>query len=308
MYNEERKEQFLRAICASEHQYAASRPGLKAVALDEQQAEKDIADFTAEQLTAALRKFRLTKISAAAVRLRLFRKYQVWCQKQGISTTLSAFAIKPADICRTASFLVSSPGDLQRALDKSLSDETEMSVDTLIRLYCWCAFAGVPEKEIPKILTSDVGVEMAVIRCGQEYYRIEWLGQNALRQCVSETKMRSAFRDANGNPQFRKRADNGCLFRSMRSNVLSSKEFVTYYTDRRLDIPTYRAAQTSGIFYRIFTETADPDKKEIDFEGSGYQRYLMLTDAASKWEGGERERQLIFRREYLQWLQTFYGR
>lgn len=308
MYNEERKEQFLRAICTSEHQCDASRPVLRAVALDERQAEKDIAEFTAEQLTATLRKFRLTKVSAAAVRLRFFRKYQVWCQKQGFLTTLSALAIKPADICRTASFLVGSPGDLQRLLDKSLSDESEMSVDTLLRLYCWCAFAGIPEREIPKILTSDVSVEIATIRCGQEYYRIEWLGQNALRQCVSEKKMRSAFHDANGNPQFRKRADNDCLFRSMRNNVLSSREFVAYYTDRCLEIPTYRAAQASGIFYRIFAETTDPDKKEIDFEGSGYRQYMTLTDAASKWEGGERERQLIFRREYLQWLQTFYGR
>lgn len=54
--------------------------------------------------------------------------------------------------------------------------------------------------------------------------------------------------------------------------------------------------------------TADTEKKEIDFDGSGYQLYMALTDGASKWKPGERERQLIFKREYLQWLQTFYGR
>lgn len=80
------------------------------------------------------------------------------------------------------------------------------------------------------------------------------------------------------------------------------------YTERELNIPTYYAAQTSGIFYRVFAETAGPEKYDIDFDGSGYQLYMALTDGASKWKPGERERQLIFKREYLQWLQTFYGR
>jgi hypothetical protein len=308
MYNEERKEQFLRTISTSEQRDSASRAVFQAVAPNELQAEIDIAEFSAEQLTTALRKFRLTKLSAAAVRLRFFRKYQAWCQEHGFSTTLSALRIKPADICRTASFMVSSPGDLQRSLDQSLSDESEMSVDTLLRLYCWCAFAGIPEKELPEILTSDISIETATIRSGQKYYRIEWLGQDALRKCVCETKMRSSFYNADGKPQFRKRADNDFLFRSMRSKVLRPKDLQAYYTERELNIPTYYAAQTSGIFYRVFAETADPEKKEIDFDGSGYQLYMALTDGASKWKPGERERQLIFKREYLQWLQTFYGR
>ena len=308
MYNEERKEQFLRTVSTSEQRDSANRAVLQTVALNELQAEKDIAEFSAEQLITALRKFRLTKLSAAAVRLRFFRKYQTWCQEHGFPTTLSALDIKPADICRTASFMVSSPGDLQRVLNKSLSGESEMSVDTLLRLYCWCAFAGIPERELPEILTSDVSIETATIRSGQKCYRIEWLGQDALRKCVSETKMRSSFYNSDGKPQFRKRADNDFLFRSMRSKVLLPKDLRAYYMERELNIPTYYAAQTSGIFYRVFAETADPEKKEIDFDGSGYQLYMTLTNGASKWKSGERERQCIFKREYLQWLQTFYGR
>ena len=308
MYNDEQKEKFLRAKSPSEQQYIADRSVLKSVSLDELQVETDVADFTAEQLTASLRKLRLVKLSAAAVRLRLFRKYQSWCQENGIHTTRSAFSIKPADICRTESFLVSSPGDLQRALNKSLSDESEMSADTLIRLYCWCAFAGIPEKAVPEILISDVSVETATILCGQKYYRIEWLGQDALRKCVSEKKMRSAFYNKDGKPQFRKRADSNYLFRSMRNNVLTGEVMRSYYADRHLEIPTYHTAQMSGIFYRVFAEIADPEKKNIDFDCDGYQHYRMLTDEASKWKSGERERQLIFKREYLQWLQTFYGR
>lgn len=308
MYNADQKEQFLKESCSTPRAYQTCRAVLQAVEQAELQVEKDIAEFSAEQLKETLRKFRLTKVSSAAKRLQIFRRYQAWCRAHSVHTSLSAKQLAPEDICRTESFMAGSPGELQRILDEALSDESVMSTDSVLRLYYWCAFAGLPEENIEKILISDVNIDAATIRCGETYYRLEWLGQNSLRQCVFETKMYATIYVPEEKIRLRKRSESNFLFRSVRSRVLTYDDLRKFAMGRAASLPTYRDIQSSGIFYRVFSESTDPEKKEIDFDCRGYQLYLRLSGAAPQDAAGERTRQLIFKREYLQWLQTFYGR
>lgn len=308
MYNAEQKERFLSETQHSDTLRKSCRMVFQAVRDAEALEDQDIAEFSVEQLTSTLRRFRLTKISSASRKLRFFRKYQQWCGACGIATTNSAMEIDASGICRTDSRMFGSPGDLQRVLNAALRSEQEASTDSILRLYFWCAFAGLPEEALQEILLKDVNVDVDAIRCRQRYYRIERLGHTALFQCALEPKMYSTGYVTEEKSRLRNRVKSDYLFRSLRSRALSPNDLRRFAANRSEDLPSYRAVLTSGAFYRVFSEAQDPDRKEIDFDGEPYQLYQSYSRANPSSAEMERERQLLFQKEYLQWLQTFYGR
>ena len=303
MYNEEQKLQFLTTrTCKTYEQYRAF---FNVIADKETLAQKDLADFTSDELIKYL-----GGRSAAASSLKnlvsMVTQYQKWCVGCGLTQTVSAKEIAPEDLSNTAQFLVSSPRDLQERFDQTFYPENEETIDCLLRLFGWCAFVGIPQDLVTKIQNEDVQIDARVIRAGSEYYHMPPQAVISMRQCVEFPKFKIAL--SNGKFICRKRRDNQNVFRAIKTECFSAEYLGHWFGTRNRSALTYARVQTSGMFYRIYLGAPDRNKAAADFHD------IAVHDVETSYQKSKIPRKRLievverkYQRDYLQWYHTFYG-
>lgn len=307
MYNHEQKNRFLQTAYNTESTRRNFRGVFNSTAAAEQRLQIDIAEQTAEQLTATLKQCRLTTLNSAVRRIYDVGKYQQWCDKNGLATTLSAKHVDPATICITDAKMVGSPGGLQSMLDAHLLPERSDTFDNVYRLFFWCAFAGVPAEILDKLKAEHIMLDEVIIKYDRKFYRLDTYCHKILRKCLLDQKMYPTTE--NGAAQmYRTRTDSGYLFRGFRSASIDAVVLGQRVHKRAPELPFYDSIFRSGIFYRVFAMAKDSEHESVDFRFEPYRQYKARLKSKPQTTEAERRLQLQFQKEYLQWKQIFYGR
>lgn len=125
------------------------------------------------------------------VTLRIARAYARWCIDRGVPGASDGLLKLPSfSVQKMRDRMVSSPLHMQKCLDTVFDNEEEETNDNTFRCYCWLAFMGVPEEEIPNVLTSEVDFDDMVVRHNTVSYEMYRESLRAFRNCVKLTQFR----------------------------------------------------------------------------------------------------------------------
>lgn len=303
MYNEERKMQFL---TTRNRETAAKYQALfNSIASKEELAHKDLADFSADDLVQYLGG-RSAAVSSLKNIVSMVSQYQKWCVIHGLALTVSAKQIVPEDLCNTAQAMVASPQDLHARFDQMFCPETESTMDCLLRLYGWCAFAGIPLNFVVKLQNEDIQLDACIIRADGVSYQMPPQARISMRQCVENTMFKIAL--SNGKFECRKRRNNHNVFRAIKTECFAAENLGDQFRKRSRSALSYTRIQTSGMFYRAYLEAPAHNKSEADFHD------IAIRDVETCYQNSKIPRkQLVekvarkYQRDYLQWYRTFYG-
>lgn len=306
MYNQERKQQFITDRKHAGKEVKSFESLFKLTSSVEEHYKLDLAELSPSEIIEIYRKSKIINVRAAGNALSKIRQYQKWCISQEISTEVTALAVKPEDICAVNFTWIKSPKDLAERLDRELRPDKDFTIDILIKLNYWCAFAGIPRDQRELLKTEDVMLEPCIVHYEKNYYTFPRQAKKVLELSVRMSTFNRQFGVDKKLTAF-KRKDSPYLFRSIRCDHLDVEPIQTgLRKEKRLQSLTYNDVYNSGIYYRIYIDGLSDDKKDINFRAIARselsKKYKKRTDVMHFLD----EYQASIEEGYKKWYTHFY--
>lgn len=313
MYNEDRKMRFL-----SEEGLLDQRPwavvALKNVQLMEQELSKDLAEFTAEEVGAALGTTGVVSAATIANRIPLIVRYKKWCAEQGFKTVPVLSEEIHADIAdNIRDTMVYSPAHLAFLLKKAFPDTNRKSSRCIYRAYLWMGFAGMTREEAVSAKVSDMDWNTGMIFANNRYYRIPDEGIPDLRAAC---RAKEFIRVVSGQERTFRREEGDTI---LRGRYLQKKPTPEAYIRSTLR-PTVQLGfagighngmsfvkiRKSGLFYELLSR--EVHGLAVSFATIAHDDYLAGGYKESKGNPKQkviRRIMLMYERDYAAWKSAF---
>lgn len=258
MYNEERKERFIREFTESEHTADVYRKIFRITEKFEEAAGLDVCEMDA--VTGKPVADSLVNIGGTSIekRLNLVKQYVRWCVRNNIpGATLGFLDIVPMPpYGKIRNRMVSGPLMLKQYLDAVFDSPEKKNIHNVYRCYLWLGFAGVPGDLATEITSADVSLSERTICCLGEDFTIPEEAMPEIRNCMTLNGFTVEYPTASvrsrtiGTRILRGFSDNTNLTAlRVKASEFGKKAEDKGLTDKRL---TYVYTRLSGIFYRAF--------------------------------------------------------
>ena len=186
MYNPEQKKSylaFLESTNASAERIDFAEGVLMKVESAESSAGSDVCGMEEEQASALIGKKRSNSDDNHFRFLWEIYSYVKWCAANNLcSISEWTNAVRNSVDFKTArDQFVANDLDLQIRLDKILTDEKKMTLDTMIRACAWLLYAGVDIESVCAVKSSDIDLDALTVRSDDTWYDISEYGARSIR-------------------------------------------------------------------------------------------------------------------------------
>lgn len=185
------------------------------------------------------------------------RAYGRWCRENGVPGARQELCdFRLAGASSTAKKLVAGPHDLQKILDDTLSPESDLTVDNVIRVFYWLVFAGMRRDEIEMLTAENVDFSLLCVKLGGREYPIYPQALPAMHNVVELASFR--YVHPKYAPSFRDRYPGNRLLRMIKSDADTAEIEKLFSKKRAAADPdgkrrfNYSTLRKSGFFYRYY--------------------------------------------------------
>lgn len=120
---------------------------------------KDVAQMNIVELKVVFKNV-LNRIQSKKQRLASLKEYVAWCMSIGMDgVSQDMLKPTPSNMGESTESFVSSPAELQDALNAICDSEDKLTMDNVYRCYMWLAYMGVLKERVPEIKTIDVDLK-----------------------------------------------------------------------------------------------------------------------------------------------------
>lgn len=302
-YNTDKKLSFLNTL-KTNHDRAVYV--LQAVAKLEEKYDKDLAQFTKEEIEAWLNQSCGNKAQAVRSAAAILKRYISWCNENGETTCVDPkckFSIDTS--ARLQENMFSSPKHLQRIMDQAFHPIEENTVDCVYRAYLWLVYATMPEKETVDVLVSEVDLENLIVEHNGRSYEIYREALPVFRQLVQHQDIRIRT-----GKNLLPKANTDFLLRTVRAahpEAISVRNVAIKKLDA-IGVKTgYKSVRWSGIFYQIYESERAGYNDGIEVWGT--RLTLEIDGGESKDERSfilsKRRMKSTIKRDYEMWKKAF---
>jgi len=171
MYNESRKELYIREYSSNIKTQNALATAFNAIEPYEVEYGKDLCAFNAHELTESLPKVSGVRYITHVERLGLYRRYVRWCIANQFPDACDSIEHYQADNHeKLRQRFISGPAHLQHVLNAMFLSEDENTMDNVYRAFFWLTFSGMYPDDILRVRRDEVNLaRMTVEFAGDEY-------------------------------------------------------------------------------------------------------------------------------------------
>lgn len=262
MYNTELKSKFAKEYTDSISVREACAAAFSAFEPYEVEWGADLCAQSTETLQPIVDKLLGLRSKSIQSRLAIYQEYVKWCIKNNVPGACDGMLhVDSSGLNKMRKQTVKNPKHLQKYLDEVCDAEEEQTTDNTIRCYYWMAYAGMDEKDIFQVKSSDVDFESMIVRFGGTDYPIYREAIPAIRNCMNLTQFLYKHPNyAADKIVYRDRADGDILIRGIRStpSVVSmraelSRRSKSKIADGKTELQlSYYRVWISGIFFRMY--------------------------------------------------------
>lgn len=264
MYNEEWKNKFIESSGYKESTKDSIRFTLEKAGKYEKEFDTDMSSMSDEQLGYVIDNiYGVSKSSFKSIKAYI-NSYIEWCIKNvdcardsgtsSLSPGKSAFA-------KFKTQMVMSPKHLQSILDCVFDPEEMGTYDNLYRLYFWCAFSGIPEKDLPNLTGKNFSLETQTIIYDGKEHIIYRESIPSIKNSINLSEF-VYYHPNYTKPITRARVDEDSVFRGIKNGLnlstfkpMVSKRVTESINDKRNTVRlSYAKIQKSGMFYRVYED------------------------------------------------------
>lgn len=326
MYNEELKTRFIRFYAGGLNRTSEfARRLFDHLEKFEDKWGADVCTATVEQLQPIVNNIGTNRNEYRWANVILLQEYVKWCLAEGVPGACDGALQIDRDETESVAIrqqMVASPLHLHTVLNEILEPESEETVDTIYRCYCWLIYGGMPKECVYKTKLSDVDFRGLQVRYnvspdgGEETERFAKIYPEGLTSVRAAAELQSfLYKHPLYKPSRRDRYPGDELLRSIKS--LPNKDTVEFPFNR-LNAKAIREGRTtthlsytrlhlSGVFYR--TREIECITGKIQFEDE--TSVSLLRDISDSGPNGKgiRAKQSQLRKnnidDYLRWKRVF---
>ena len=315
MYNEERKQAFIKSYTKSINVANAAVYTFRAFQPYEEAYKKDLSSLTLEELQPAIDKILCLKSESKLSQLILLREYVRWCGANHMpDVTDSIMRVDISGINKMREQMVSGPLQLQNYFNQVFTPEKEETMDNIYRCWMWMGFAGMREKDTLEVLDTDVDFSEMVIRFHGEEYPIYKEAIPAFKNAVRLTAFRYIHPNYTDKTVIRDRVPGHLLLRGIKANVkiMTVRSVISKHLSNcnktgrsEKNLSFYRIA-LSGIFYRVYEKERagiPPDFSEYVLRDTAGKEYSLKSGVKLQSVLNSREREYM--KNYQRWKIAF---
>lgn len=231
----------------------------------------DVCTATAEQLKPVVSGIGTARNTYRWANITILQEYVKWCLAESVPGAREGALQLSRDETESIAIrkqMVASPLHLQMVLNKILEPESEETVDTIYRCYCWLIYGGMPSECLYRAKASDVDLSRMQVRYrlsssegGDETERFAKIYPEGLISVRAAAELQHfLYKHPLYKPSRRDRYPGDELLRGIKSppnadtverrlNRLNSQAIKDRKTDTRI---SYTRLRLSGIFYRTY--------------------------------------------------------
>lgn len=312
MYNESQKRAFIEAcntkqsksfVTNSERVFALTEPIELACGADiSTRPVDDLQEFVDHASRSAANR---------RVQIAILKKYLAWCVETGKEGAIDeSDKLDLSGVTRMRGELVYGPSHLQRCLDECFAPEDELTIDNTYRAYCWLAFMGVKEADVPFIKKSDIDLSNLSLHYNRKLIGIYRESIAVFRNLVESD---SFVYEHPHYKTIRERVDSDNIMRGVKSecSIATIRGVIKKRSDKAIELGKsttrlrYGRLYYSGLFYRKMDEELSIG--EADFHDAARESVLDAGNRSTPENNDSVNAQANrLKEEYLIWKAVFY--
>lgn len=278
MYNEERKEKFIKIYAGSPKSEYYVRAIFKKFSFYEETVwGEDLCARSKSDLEPIINSQTGTRMESAERALIVLKEYVKWCARNGIDTSDGVFNVRVNVVESVKEQMVASPLHLQKKLDALFCPEDEKTMDCLYRAYIWMAYAGLADVEALEVEVKDVDLSDLIIRHNDKIYQLYKEAKKTFDQACNL----NVFKYKHTNYEMEAiRVGGKKLMRGIKSSGMKISTVRSVITKKTANCGvklSYKKIFYSGIFYRAY-------EKERAGESVSFSDHVSEVLAKNKYE------------------------
>lgn len=314
MYNEERKKEFISSGSMDQWKYHWAENVFNAVEPSEILLGKDVAEMSADEVSAALVKSDIVSSSTISNRVPFIARYKVWCADHGYPSLIVQSSEIHVDVSgNIRDAMVYSPQQLKDILEKSFPERSENDSKCIYKAHLWLGFAGMQDLDTVRVRGTDIDFRKNAVYLGKRMYYFSELGKRDIRHAA---EMKVFERIVDGKPRtFRRMEGDEILRGRITKHEIDDRQYLTK-TLRCSTMSGFRSAgyggmsfiriRKSGIFHEMFRREASGIP--VNFYEVGYDDFVFDGRKATRGQTKQKVlRRIIlgYEKDYEAWKRAF---
>lgn len=255
MYNEERKEAFIKSYTSSPRSAYYVRAIFKKFGTYEDNIwHEDVCLQPTEVIEPIINSKTGTRMESAERALIVLKDYVKWCGRNSIKTSNGVFNVRVDVVEAVKNQMVSSPLQLRNKLDELFEDIENETIACLYKAYLWMAYAGLSDVEALEVTVDEIDLSELVIRHNNKIYQLYKESKRTFENACTLKEFKYSH-DSYSNDIFKTRVPGNKVMRGFKSGGMKLSTLRSVITHKSVDKGmkiSYKKIYYSGVFFRAY--------------------------------------------------------